>query len=193
MIVGVAGKYCSGKTTVTSHLVDRGFIEINLDRLGHAALDEAAEQVADLFGEIVLNSSGGVDRQKLGSIVFEDARKRLLLENLLHPRMVEMTRESLTDYTGGDVVIDGALLFYMGVDRLCDIAFWVTAPPLVRFFRAVKRDKLPVVSLLKRFRAQKDLTPQPSSNAVDIYYIRNTGSPSALKERLDRILPRERM
>ena len=193
MIVGVAGKYCSGKSTVTRYLTERGFLEINLDRLGHAALGALKTQVVERFGGGILDEAGEIDRKKLGSIVFRDESRRLLLEELLHPRMVEMAGKSIVEHIGKNIVIDGALLFYMGVDKLCEIAVWVRAPFHIRFFRAVRRDRLPLSSLLQRFRAQRDLSPQPSSNGVDIYYIRNTGSPAALREKLDRILLQERM
>lgn len=194
MIVGVAGKYCSGKSTITACLIERGFLEIDLDLLGHNALVESTAAIAERFTAAVLDEKGLVDRKKLGSIVFADREKRLLLEEILHPKMVEMARTIVAEQnrksgSHRNIVIDGALLFYMGLDKLCDIAIWVSTPCLTRLVRARKRDRLPLSSLLQRFRSQRDLTPQPSSNDVDIYYIRNTGSPAALMERLDRILP----
>lgn len=189
MIVGVAGKYCSGKSTATRCLVDRGFIEINLDAIGHTALEKSTDRIIEQFGTAVLDGTGTIDRKKLGKIIFRDRLQRILLEEILHPKMVEMVKVSLSEHAGKDMVIDGALLFYMGMGGLCDLSIWVSAPFPVRFFRALRRDKLSLPALLQRFNSQRDLTPQPSSNDVDIYYIRNTGSPAALKEKLDRILP----
>jgi dephospho-CoA kinase len=67
----------------------------------------------------------------------------------------------------------------------------VRAPFPVRFFRALRRDKIPPPSLLKRFLSQRSFGPQYFSGKTDIYTVCNSGLPlsgRALESRLDLIL-----
>jgi dephospho-CoA kinase len=61
---------------------------LDADELAHGvttAGTEATAQIADRFGRGVLDSSGAVDRQKLGAIVFADSASRRALEEIVHP------------------------------------------------------------------------------------------------------------
>jgi dephospho-CoA kinase len=46
----------------------------------------------------------------------------------------------------GNAIINAAILFGMGLHKLCDFVICVKAPFPVRFIRALKRDKLPEMS-----------------------------------------------
>jgi dephospho-CoA kinase len=181
MIAGVAGKYCAGKDTVVHILQSHGFMSIDVDKLGHVALQQEQEAVVRAFGRRVLSADGGVDRKKLGAIVFANNRARKRLEAIVHPAMVAMVEDFIAEHRGERIVINAALLFYMGLHRKCDLVFWVTAPLLKRMRRARSRDKLPWCSLIKRFWAQRKLTLQLYGRDVDIYTVNNSGSRDALQ------------
>ncbi|MFP4484640.1 MAG: dephospho-CoA kinase [Spirochaetota bacterium] len=57
MIVGVAGKYCAGKNTVSHILENHGYRVIDVDTLGHRALEERKDAIAERFGPGVLKST----------------------------------------------------------------------------------------------------------------------------------------
>jgi dephospho-CoA kinase len=211
MVVGVAGKYCAGKSTVTGILADAGYGVIDVDRLGHEALARRAADVRATFGEDYLLADGSVDRKKLGALVFRDRAALRTLEGIVHPEMVQMVRERLearsedsgrggdsgrsavgagvSQPAGGeganpDVVVNAALLFPMGLDSLCDLVLWVKAPLLTRLRRARRRDGLPVPDILRRFWTQRELEPQPSASRVDIYSVENRGGLDRLRAQL---------
>ena len=69
IIAGLTGKYCAGKNTVAAMFEKRGFIHIDVDSLGHAALPEIKNEVVSHFGIEILDRDE-IDRKKLGSIVF---------------------------------------------------------------------------------------------------------------------------
>ena len=183
MVVGVAGKYCAGKSTVAEVLAESGYAVIDVDGLGHEALTRRIADVRRTFGDEYIDSDGAVDRRKLGGLVFRDHEAMRDLERIVHPEMVQMVRERLAAATG-HVVVNAALLFPMGIDALCDIALWVRAPLFTRLLRACRRDRLPLTDILRRFWTQRELSPQPSRPDVDIHTVENRGRLDRLRAQL---------
>lgn len=187
MVIGVTGKYGAGKDAVTRILVSKGFTEINVDAIGHRALEENKKAVTASFGGVILDRTGMIDRRALGAIVFKNPEKRILLESLVHPRMRELVAERI-DGAWGHSVINAALLFPMGLDSMIDALFIVRAPLFIRFLRANRRDRIGPAALLRRLFSQKKIIPQQARRAVDTYCIDNTGSLRRLTARVEKIL-----
>ena len=193
MVVGVSGRYCAGKSQVSEILRQHGYERLDVDRLGHDALQSEAERVVAAFGRGILSETAGgddgggtpeIDRRKLGRIVFEDQEARRGLEDIVHPVMRKRVEERAEESRrrGERLVVDAALLFYMGLHHSCDLVLWVDAPVLIRFYRAWKRDDLGPGQILARLRAQRHITPQPYMHDVDIRRVMNWGS----RDRLER-------
>jgi dephospho-CoA kinase len=185
VVLGLAGGYCAGKDAVAGILAEGGFRIIDVDGVGHRVLrdPEARELVAARFGPDVLAPDGQVDRRRLGRRVFRDRRELAALEAIVHPRMVQRVREELA-LGGGPVVLNAAVLFRMGLDRLCDAVRCVRAPWCKRLARARRRDGLGLVQGLRRIASQRGICPKLPGPGVDIYYVDNAGDGDALRERL---------
>lgn len=188
MVVGVAGKYCAGKNTVVSILAERGFAVIDVDALGHQALVSARDQVVEAFGSGILGEDGQIDRRRLGSLVFGDAGKRVRLESIVHPAMVAEVERQVGERADDPVAVNAAILFPMGLDRLCDFVLWVTAPLFLRVRRAMERDGLSPRQVLQRMAAQRRLKAQPGRESVDTYTVRNTADREFLRSQVLEIL-----
>jgi len=86
--VALTGGIATGKSYVLNEFRRRGVPCLDADELAHGvttAGTEATSQIAERFGREVLDSSGAVDRQKLGAIVFADQAARRALEAIVHP------------------------------------------------------------------------------------------------------------
>jgi dephospho-CoA kinase len=127
--VGLTGGIASGKSTVASMLRDLDCPLLEADPLGHELLEQgqpAYNEVVAEFGKPVLDSYGKVDRSKLGAIVFADAEKRARLNQILHPRILDVIRKwfAALDRPGGPelAVVEAALIiearFNKELDRL---------------------------------------------------------------------------
>ena len=175
IIAGLTGKYCAGKNTVAAMFEKRGFIHIDVDSLGHAALPRIKNEVVSHFGKEILDRDE-IDRKKLGSIVFSDEAEKKALEKLIHPVMVEMVEKKIRENKGSDILINAAILHQMGLDSLCSALIWVDAPLFTRIKRALKRDSLPLKEVIKRIITQTDLNTNLMKKKSDTYTIRNCGS-----------------
>ncbi len=176
MILGITGKYCSGKSTVARIFVAHGWYEIDVDRLGYAALDKRAAAVTTRFGREVVDDSGTVDRRKLGDIVFKDKEALEDLESIIHPEMVRLCEKEIRECGRDSIIINAAILHKMGLDRLCDAILWVESPFLRRLGRAFRRDSRSICHVLKRMNAQRKLDAKYYSKDVDRYTIWNGSS-----------------
>ncbi len=86
--VALTGGIATGKSHVLQEFRKRGVPCLDADDLAHGvttAGTEATAQIAERFGHEVLDSSGAVDRHKLGAIVFADPSARRELEEIVHP------------------------------------------------------------------------------------------------------------
>ncbi len=188
-MLGLAGGYCVGKDAVAACLAERGWRIIDVDEVGHRVLrePEARGRVQARFGPEILGADGEVDRKALGRRVFRDRGELAALEGILHPLMVERVRGELAA-AGGPVVLNAAILFRMGLDRLCSAVLCVRAPWWARAARARRRDGLKLAQALRRIFSQRGICPKLRAGGVDKYYVDNNRGLDALRERTWRLL-----
>ncbi len=187
MVIGVTGKYCSGKDTVVSFLRDSGFTEINVDKIGHDILEDKNKDIVKVFGRKILKENSSINRRKLGNIVFSDKEEMKKLELILHPAMINRVKENIKDLNS-KIIINAAILFKMGLEKLCNAVFYIKTPFFKRFLHALNRDSLTIRETLKRLINQKIICSKSKHNHVDIYYIRNDKNELALRNQIFNIL-----
>ena len=189
-IIGLTGTYCSGKSHVAALLEQRGLAVLDLDALGHQALEAAKDAVAARFGTDILNPNGMIDRRALGRKVFGDPKELAALEAIVHPLVNAMTEQWLSEQRTS-CAIHAALLHKSCVFERMDFMILVTSPLLTRLRRARRRDKLSWAGLRDRFVRQKGFYPQYLSGKADIYRVENPGfciKPGVSSTRLSRKL-----
>ncbi len=148
LILGLVGGVASGKSLVASCLRDLGAVVLDADQAGHAVLrdPDVIETLKRRWGDRILEPSGQISRRAVAKIVFASGHEaeRKFLEEITHPRIRERLESELAAARSANpqppvVVIDAALLFEGGWDRLCDRILFVDAPRDVRLERAVAR------------------------------------------------------
>jgi len=191
-VLGLAGAYCAGKSRLGQILEVKGAFQIEVDRLGHKALEAQAEAVIQAFGSGVEepNSLPGqprINRKKLGALVFNNPEALARLEAISHPQMcleVEKLVEAQRKRPGKEpvlIVINAAILFQMNLHKLCNASVFLQAPFLLRWFRAMRRDGLGPRKAWKRIRSLPSLLPQNISDSADTRTIRVWSSRQSLK------------
>jgi dephospho-CoA kinase len=159
---------------VVSLLRGASFSEIDVDGVGHRILEqsEVKAKLRRRFGADIFTPQGTVDRTSLGRRVFRDIRRLRALESIVHPPMVREV-ESYLRRMDGAVVINAAVLFRMGLERLCEAVICVRAPLFQRLKRAKHRDGAAFCQTIRRMRAQRGICPKLKAIGVDIYYVDN--------------------
>ena len=186
-IIGLTGGYCAGKNEVAAIIAKKGATVIDVDRLGHQALEVAKEEIATQFGQQVCNNDGSIDRKQLGTIVFSEHRVKEL-EQIVHPLMRQTCIEMVESYSTQHVeavVLNAALLHRMHFDILCDIICFVTACLPLRFYRAVKRDRMGLISFVQRLQAQQDIRPDVFDGNANVYIMSNSGGRGNIRRQVE--------
>jgi dephospho-CoA kinase len=140
--VGLTGGIGSGKSEVSKRLAAQGAVIIDADVIAREVVAPGTDglaEVVEAFGEEVLRADGGLDRPRLGDIVFADPDLRGKLNAILHPRvgarMVELEQGA---GPGAIVVHDVPLIAENGLAGGYDLVVVVDVPPRIQVERLVR-------------------------------------------------------
>lgn len=185
-IAGLSGGIGSGKSTVAAVLADLGAVVIDADAIVHelqAPGSPVLLQLAEAFGDGIIDASGALDRAALGAIVFEDAAARAKLGAIMHPLVgAEMMRRLVEAREAGAllIVLDIPLLFEgiksgTGISTQLgfDATIAVHVPESVQVERQIARDGCSSEEALRRIRAQ---LPIDEKRELADFVIDNAGS-----------------
>ncbi|MFF8589874.1 dephospho-CoA kinase [Streptomyces sp. NPDC015220] len=140
--VGLTGGIGAGKSEVSRLLVECGAVLIDADRIAREVVAPGTPGLAavvEAFGRDVLAEDGGLDRPKLGSIVFADPDRLAELNSIVHPLVGARSRR-LEEAAAEDAVVvhDVPLLTENGLAPLYDLVVVVDASPETRLDRLVR-------------------------------------------------------
>jgi dephospho-CoA kinase len=183
-LVGLTGGIASGKSTVAARWVQQGAIEIDADLLAREAVAEGsvgASQIRQVFGAVVFNADGTLDRAKLGSIVFADAGKRSQLEAIVHPLVKAAANARMQSLPQNSIVVYNVpLLVEASVDLPFDFVVTVEAPAKEQIERLKQFRGMNEVEAQRRVAAQA--TPAQRANAADVILNSNQDLDLLLKD-----------
>jgi dephospho-CoA kinase len=158
IVIGLAGRIGSGKSTVAARFASHGATVIDADRIAHETLDDAdvRRELVERFGPRVLGEDGRIRRRSVAELVFgptpEHARALEALEAVVHPRVRRRITADLAAArhraaergAGRDVVVlDVPLLVQSGWDASCDAIVVVECAEDVRRARLAARGWTP--------------------------------------------------
>ena len=156
-VLGITGGTGAGKTTLLRALEKRGALVLDCDAVYHEMLRTDAPLRADLtaaFGD-VFAPDGGLDRQKLGNIVFGDAGALAQLDAIIFRHLPRALARRMEESGARLIALDAIKLVESGLGALCDVTVAVTAPEEVRVRRIMTRDGISEDYARARVRAQR--------------------------------------
>jgi len=133
--LGLTGGIASGKSTVAAMLREIGFAVLDADSLAHKLMEPgqaAYPEVIQEFGLSITDSSGRIDRSKLGAIVFADRAMLDRLNAIVHPRVAEVILSQFEVWRRSGVrdavFVEAALLVESGIHGKLDglVVVWCT-------------------------------------------------------------------
>ena len=137
------------------------------------------------FGPEVLGPDGGLDRPRLGALVFADPERRRALEAIIHPRVRARAAEIEAAAPLGSVVVhDIPLLAETGQAASFDAVVVVDVPPEVQVDRMVRIRGMSEEDARARIAAQ---AARDERLAIATYVVENTGSLEDLRARVEEV------
>ena len=183
-IIGVTGLSGSGTSTVAGILEEAGGFLVRADDLTRALTQKgqpAYHEIVTIFGSSILGVDGEINRKALGEIIFNDAGKKAELENILHPKVINETRNQIKQACTNFAIIDAPLLIEAGMNTMCDSCWLITASSETRIKRITARDGL------TKEAAQKRLANRVGEEVLKLYadvVIQNEGTTQELREQV---------
>lgn len=190
--IGITGSIASGKSVLTAYLLGLGYPVIDADAIAADLVrpgSDALKEIAETFGDDVLQPDGELDRDKLGQLVFKDEDARRKLNDLMHPAIIRAMVD-LSENFHGLVFFDIPLLFEEfdaikanGLDF--DAVWLVDANEEVQLERLMARDNIDEAYAKEKIASQMPLEEKKSrAHAV----FDNSGDLMNLYNQVDEVL-----
>lgn len=190
--IGITGSIASGKSVLTAYLLGLGYPVIDADAIAADLVrpgSDTLKEIAETFGDDMLDSDGALDRDKLGQLVFKDEDARLKLNDLMHPAIIRAMVD-LSENFHGLVFFDIPLLFEEydaikanGLDF--DAVWLVDADEEVQLERLMARDNIDEAYAKEKIASQMPLEEKKSrAHAV----FDNSGDLMSLYNQVDEVL-----
>lgn len=96
LIIGLTGGIACGKSTAAQYFKELGVPVIDADTVAlelTSSHPEIQKQIIAYFGKTIVNDNNHLQRKKLREIIFADEQKRLWLEELLHPLILDSIQQ----------------------------------------------------------------------------------------------------
>ncbi|MDE2936340.1 MAG: dephospho-CoA kinase [Chloroflexota bacterium] len=177
-VLGLTGNIATGKSLVSGWLADRGATVIDSDRIVHEMYGPdhpVAIRVGERFGADLIGP-GGVDRAKLGELVFADPAALAELEAIVHPAVFEAVGALIAKAPPATPHVIEAIKLVEGRNvRLLD-ALWVLESP--------RREQIARLRLSRNLSAeQAGLRIGAQSSAaekLELFRSRRPGTPARI-------------
>lgn len=180
-IIGITGGTGAGKSSVCAELEKCGAEIIDCDKIAKQIVQNgqpALQEIAEAFGEEVLTDNGELDRKKMGGIVFSDAEKLRMLNEITHKHIFEEMKNRLESCNAEVAVLDVPLLFQCDFPFECDVTVAVVADEEERLRRIMKRDGIDMAAAKARMANQ--LSNEEYARLADVCF-KNNGNAEQIR------------
>jgi dephospho-CoA kinase len=191
VIIGLTGGIATGKSTVSRMLAERGAHIIDADQVAREVVEPHTEgwhRIRARFGKEVFHPDGTLNRQALGARVFRDAEAREILNQMLHPLIVEqmqiLTKRWRERDPDGIVVWDTPLLIEGNLTKSVEKVIVVYVPESLQLQRLMTRDGLSEEEARRRIASQ---IPIEEKKRFADFLIDNSGNLAETERQVDQI------
>lgn len=187
--IGLTGGIAAGKSEALKAFARLGAATLSSDAVVHELLEgePLRAQLIERWGADVV-ADGGVDRAKIGEIVFADPEQLTWLEAQIHPLVKQRTAEWLSSLPEKTevAVVEVPLLFEAGSDKAFDATVSIITADGLRRERAAARGHALVDE-----REARQLTQMEKAELAD-HMVENDGTVEDLERALSDLLAKLR-
>ncbi len=145
MKIALTGGIACGKSNVCQLFETLGAEVISLDELSRQVVtpnSAGLNQLIERFGDGILNADKTLDRKALRKILLTDKANQQLIEDILHPKILEIMQMEIENCNKQIIIIEIPLLFEKNLAYLFDRAIIVDCNEQNQLKRLIKRDNI---------------------------------------------------
>jgi len=187
-LVGLTGGIATGKSTVSLDFQSLGCPCVDADLIARQVVEPGApayKSIKEHFGHGVFAKNGQLNREKLGHIIFNDSKKRKILNSIMHPAIKKrMLWEVVHYFSEGHqfIILDVPLLFETKqMLPFVSYTIVVKCDEEKQLKRLKERNNLSEEDALSRMRSQMPLNEKCN---LATYVIDNNGDISETKQQV---------
>ena len=157
MIVGLTGGIGSGKSAAANFFQNEGITVIDADDLSREVIEQNTpgfEKIVDCFGSAIIDSDGSINRAFLRQEVFDDEKKKKLLESIIHPLVRDLMIQKIAASQSPYSIIMVPLIFETNSMNNYNRILVIDCDPIVQLERAMLRDKNSKIQIQKIIDSQ---------------------------------------
>jgi len=143
--VALTGGIASGKTLVSDLLEIYGCHLVDLDVIAREVVlpgTEGLKELIEIFGESILLTDGTLNRKHLRDELYKKGRNRAIIEQILHPKILQKMKTSMDEYQEGVIVIVIPLLVEKNLWEPFDRAIVVDCEIETQLSRLMSRENV---------------------------------------------------
>ena len=184
----LTGGIASGKTLVSDLLGIHGCHIVDLDVIAREVVlpgTEGLKELIEIFGESILLTDGTLNRKHLRDELYKKGRNRAIIEQILHPKILQKMKASMDEYKEGVMVVVVPLLVEKNLWEPFDRAIVVDCEIESQLSRLMSRENIDKEKAEVMLMAQASREQRLQLNKhlpTDI--IKNTSKISDLKEKV---------
>ena len=144
-VVGLTGGIGSGKSTAGKYFEALGIEVINVDLISKNLVETDLDlhlKISGYFGKKSLLGDGSLNRLYIRDEIFNSSKKKMWLEELLHPLIKDQVLKSLGYSLSEYVILESPLLLETDQYKLTDRVLVIDVSKEVQILRVRKRDKI---------------------------------------------------
>ena len=143
--VALTGGVASGKSQVSALLEGYGCLIIDLDVIAREVVEPGTAGLNELienFGNSILSNDGTLNRKYLRDELFKKGRNRALIEQVLHPKILQKMKAAMDACTKGIVIVVVPLLVEKNLWQTFDRAIVVDCEVDNQIRRLMNREQI---------------------------------------------------
>ena len=143
--IALTGGIACGKSSVIQIFKKNAIDIIDLDVIAREVVEPESQGLSELvshFGSGILNDDQTLDRQALRQQLFENSANQQIIEEILHPKILEKMQMEIKKVKNRLVVIEVPLLVEQNLSNLFDRAVVVDCNEQNQLKRLLKRENI---------------------------------------------------
>lgn len=189
--IAITGGIGAGKTTVTEHLISKGYTVIDADKMSREMTGpggKAMPYILEHFGPDFINSDGSLNRGAMRDLVFQEPKYKAILEEGTTKVVledIEKIKQEKASSGEKALFFDIPLLFETHQEENYDQVWVVTADYEIRKSRVMERDKIEpsIIDLIMDSQSEEERKVE----SADVVF-KNNGTIEELTAEVDRVL-----